>query len=111
MSTSLYAKYIKEREGKDIVEWEHGFLTYKKLSNDLYYLIDCFVEKEYRRTSIARQLVDKVCEIAKADGARQVMGSVCTDAEGVTVSIASLLGGNFRFSSQQGNMLYFVKDI
>jgi GNAT superfamily N-acetyltransferase len=111
MSIDLYAKYIKEREGRDILILEHGFITYKKINKDLYYLVDCFVEEGYRQKGVARQLLDEVCAIALADGATKVLGSVCTAAEGVTTSLISILAGGFKFSSQDGNMLYFVKDL
>lgn len=111
MSTDLYAKYIQEREGREILTVEHGFLTYKRLDKDTYYLIDCFVEKGYRKLGIARQLGDDVCAIAKQNGAIKVLGSVCLDAAGVTESLTAILAAGYRYSSIHGNTLYFTKDL
>ena len=108
---NLYAQYIKERENSEIIIHEHGFITYKVLQNGMYYLVDVFVEKEHRKSGAARSLVDAACEIARSAGQTQVLGSVCLDANGVTQSLAAILAGGFKYSSSNGNMLYFVKDL
>lgn len=107
----LYAQYIKEREGSEILIVDYGFATYRKLEDGSYYLIDIFVEERYRKLGIARNLFDKIVDIAKADNASRILGSVCTSANGVTASMASILAVGFQFSSQNGNMLYFSKVI
>ena len=111
MSINLYAKYIEEREGSSLISVEHGFLTYKKLNDDLYYLIDCYVEKGYRKLGIATDLGNQVCTIAKQDGAKQVMGSVCLNANGATESLTAILAAGYRYASISEQTLYFVKDL
>jgi hypothetical protein len=106
---NLYAQYIKEREDREIIVLEHGFATYKKLNPETYYLVDMFVEKVYRRTNIAWDLNNIICDIAKKDGALNIITSICTDAAGVTESMAVILAGGFKYSSTSGNMLYFIK--
>lgn len=108
---NLYAQYIKEREDREIIVLGHAFATYKKLNPETYYLIDMFVERAYRRTNLAWDLNNIICDIAKKDGASNIITSICTDAAGVTVSMAVILAGGFKFSSASGNMLYFVKDL
>lgn len=111
MSTSLYAKYIEEREGRLLISLEEGFVTYSKLDSNTYYLVDMYVQPQFRRLGIAWKLNDLVCDVARQDNATRLLTSVCTSANGVTESLQVVLAGGFRFSSQQGNMLYFVKDL
>ena len=111
--TNLYSKYIKEREGIDTVVHEngHGYATYKKLDDGSYYLIDIFVEKEYRRSHIATQLSEQVKQIALADKATTMLGSVCLTTNGVTESLKAVLGDGFKYSHASNNTLYFKKEI
>jgi GNAT superfamily N-acetyltransferase len=108
---SLYAQYVKEREGFETLEVEHGFATYKQVDPDMVYLRDIFVEQDFRQDGIATKLSKQVAEIAKGLGATKLTGSVCIDAAGVTISMKALLGDGFQFSHAVGNMIYFVKDI
>jgi len=111
MSINLYGKYIKERENSEIHIHDNGFVTYKKIDDETYYLVDCFVEKEFRRTGLATQLGEEVCAIVKARGAKRVIGSISTDANGVTESLKAILAAGYKFASLQGTMLYFTKDL
>jgi GNAT superfamily N-acetyltransferase len=107
----MYADYLNERTGTSLLQLEHGFATFKKLDADTYYLIDIYVEPEFRRKRIASELSQRVCEIAKADGAKKLIGSVDISTNGVTESMKAILADGFRFSHAQGNGIYFVKDI
>lgn len=108
---SLYAQYIKEREGFETLEVEHGFATYKQIEPDMVYLRDIFVEDNFRQNGIASDLSKQVALIAKDLGCKKLTGSVCIDAIGVTISMKALLGDGFQYSHASGNMIYFVKDI
>lgn len=108
---SLYAQYIKEREGFESVEVEHGFATYIQVDPDTVYLRDIFVEEGFRKQGIASELSKMVMDISRILGAKRLTGSVCTDAKGVTVSMKALLADGFTFSHALGNMLYFAKEV
>ena len=108
---NLYAQYIKERENSEIVILEHGFATYRKIDNFNYYLIDMFVEKAFRKCNIAWDLNNIVCDIAKKDGATTLITSICLDAVGVSTSMSVILAGGFKYTSSEGNMLYFSKPL
>jgi GNAT superfamily N-acetyltransferase len=108
---NLYAEYIKEREGSEIIVLDHGFVTYRQVDGNVFYLVDMYVEKAYRKSGVAWDLHNKVCDIARNAGATQLITSACTDAAGVTVSLKVILAGGFKYSSSNGNMLYFVHDL
>lgn len=109
--TSLYAQYIKEREGIELIYVEHGFATYQKVNDELYYLVDIFVEQGFRKLGIATQLSSIVRDIALQAGAKQLLGSVDISRKGVTESMSAILSDGFRYSHSEGNGMYFVKDI
>lgn len=107
----MYKKYIKERENSDLVEVAHGFATYRHIEADTVYLVDIFVEEEYRQDGIGKTLSHEVAKIAKELGATKLAGSICLGANGVTLLMAALIGDGFKFTHANGNMLYFIKDI
>jgi len=108
---SLYAKYVEEREGFSIIEGGHGFATYIKVDDDTFYLRDIFVEEEYRKSGLAKELSKQVADIAKEAGAKRLTGSVSVLANGVTVSMKAVLADGFEFSHMNGTTLYFAKEI
>jgi GNAT superfamily N-acetyltransferase len=108
---SMHADYLLERRGVSTLEKEHGFITYKRVDKDTYYIVDVFIREDARRDKLASRLADEVVAIAKAAGASKILGSVDLSAAGVTESLQVLLGYGMRFSRAAGSGLYFVKEI
>lgn len=113
--TSLYAKYINEREGKGIIEKPHGFATYSFLKDGvdhICYIEDIFVELEKRNTKYATSLAMEIEMMAKLKQCSKLMGSVCLNSYGADASIKVLQGYNMKVSHiGEGNMIYFIKEL
>jgi ribosomal protein S18 acetylase RimI-like enzyme len=107
---SNYGAYILEREGKRIIEDEHGFVTYK-LMTDFIYLEDLYVKSEYRRAKHAYTYIDKVFEAAKDLKYNKVITSVSTAAAGVTRNVSGLIKYGFEIDSCDGQMIWFKKEV
>lgn len=107
---SLYGQYIKEREGKEIIESEIGFATYCFLDGQCY-IQDIFVHPDYRRSGEALRLGDEIAKIAKEKGCNKIYGTVCPSAKGSTISLKSLLNNGFKLDSCINNFIAVVKDI
>jgi ribosomal protein S18 acetylase RimI-like enzyme len=106
---NLWAKYIKEREGYDSLETEHGFATYI-ISGEDCYIRDIYVDPDFRQTGIASDMADEITKIAKASGCKRLLGSVCPNANGVTTSMKVLLSYGFEFLGVK-DLIYFKKEI
>lgn len=107
---SLYAKYIAEREGFRIVEDEFGFATFIFTVNGCY-IRDIYVIPEFRNGKIASQYADKVAAIARANGYKSLIGTVCPAAKGSTDSLRVLLAYGFTLTHVDGPLIYFAKEI
>lgn len=107
---SLYAQYIQEREGFEIVETEYGFATYQ-ISNEVCYIRDLFVSKVSRGRHVASDMADKICSIAKDNNCSELLGSVHPDAKGATDSLKVLLAYGFSLKGIQNGLLIFTKGI
>lgn len=107
---SNYAKYIKEREGKNIIEDEHGFATYL-FQDDFVYIEDIYVVPESRKLNKASKYADEICKIAKNDGYSKAMGTVNVLAAGATRNVTVLIKYGFEITSTNDNIIYFMKSI
>jgi hypothetical protein len=106
----MYAEYLKEREDKNVLENEHGFVVFKYF-DEFTYIIDIFVKPEMRKTHVARDLANEVCAISRAMGKKQILGSVDVRANGATESLKVLLAYGMRVDSVDGQVIYFKKDL
>jgi hypothetical protein len=107
----LYEQYALEREGMYFVRNEFGFASYKKISDDMIWLVDLYVIPTKRLTGIGYVLSGMVAKKAIELGATKLLGSVDITAKNVTASLKAVLADGFEYSSSKGNMLYFVKEL
>lgn len=112
---SLYAKYVEEREGIELLELPNGFIKYSfgEGKNFKYcYIEDIFVDKHMRNNKYASEMADEITALAIDKGCKVLYGSVCMDMKGVSRSMKVLFGYGFEFShKEENNMLFFIKEI
>lgn len=109
---SLYAQYLNEREGKQIVEDERGFAVYSFLPElNSVYIEDIFVLPEFRNQNIASEYADNIAAEAKSKGFLTLIGTVRPSANGATTSLKVLLAYGFEVSSSEHDAIYFRKTL
>ena len=108
---SNYALYIKEREGKSIVEDECGFATYYYPEDNIVYVEDVFVKKEYRRTGKALEYFDKITKEARDKGCEFCITSIDPKAKGALASLKWTLKNGYNFSKQKDGLNWYCKEI
>lgn len=107
---SLYAEYVREREGKFVIENDKGFATYTFV-NDGCYIEEIFVVKEHRKSGQAAEFADQIVKIAKEKGFNRLYGTVAPQAHGSTESLKVLLAYGFRLQTSNQNLIVMVKEI
>lgn len=112
MADSLYAQYVKEREGKHILENDVGFATYSFIK-DICYIQDIYTIPEARGLRIAASFADQITTHAREAGCKRLMGSVVIQANSSDVSMKILLAYGFKIVSCDGptQMIYLTKVI
>jgi ribosomal protein S18 acetylase RimI-like enzyme len=108
--SSLYAQYIKEREGKETIETDKGFATYTYVPEGCY-IQDIYVHPDHRKEHVCFNLADQIVEIAKEKGCKKLFGTVCPSANGSTTSLKVLLAYGFKLESSGNNLIVMVKEI
>lgn len=110
--TSLYAKYLTERTGDQIIETPDGFITYRYVNNDkTVYIVDIYILPECRNQKAASLLADHVVTLAKQKGCVDLIGTVVPSAKNSTTSIKVLLGYEMSLNSAMNDIVVFRKEI
>jgi GNAT superfamily N-acetyltransferase len=112
----MYAEYIREREGKEILEHEHGFTIYgynclAGVDFPHVYIQDNYVRPEHRKKGVAREMADRIAEQAKALGIKVMLGSVDTQTRGADASLKVLIAYGMSLYTVNGNMIYMQKEL
>lgn len=107
---SLYGDYIKEREGKEIIESDDGFATYTFMG-EFCYIVDIYVVPGKRKTKVASTMADQIAKLAKEKGFKFLLGSVDPSTNGATESMKALLSYGFRVHSMDQRLIYLTKEI
>lgn len=107
---SLYAQYIKEREGTNTIEDEYGFATYKFVG-EYCYIVNVYVKPEFRGSHIATSYETEVANIAREKGYKKLLGSVAPEAVGATASLKAMLASNYKLLKANEGLIFFVKEI
>jgi hypothetical protein len=110
---SLYAEYLKEREGIHTIELENGFATFQFLGHGHIYLKDIYVRKEFRDGDLCNELEQAVIAIGKISGCHTIVGSICLGANNWTKSKKTLRKRNYKFLKldKPTKMIYMSKEI
>lgn len=107
---SLYADYIKEREGFNTYEDSDSFFTYTKVKDALY-IRDIYIRPEARSKGKSLELGLLGETIAKEMGLKAMMGSVDVDTNGWERNKEILIKFGYKEVFKDGTMIYFNKDI
>lgn len=107
---SHFARYIYEKDNKSCIEDENGFVTYF-MTNGACYIEDIYVVPEKRRQRVAGNWLDQICEQAKKNGMKCIVGQVKPSKRGATESIAAHLAYGFKVESAIQDLIFFVKEV
>lgn len=113
---SLFGDYVKERNGREIVEDEDGFATFIINPDGTCYLEDLYVVPDKRGPQpdgkgVASRYADKICEIAKSRGCKKLLGSVVPSLPGSTENVKTLFKYGFKIKSSMNDFILFEKEL
>lgn len=107
---SNYGLHIKERDNRDIIETEYGFLTYTIFEEECF-VHDVFVREEFRKTGCVRKLADKITEIAIENKCTYLAGKVrMNDPHRDAILLHNMKWG-FTLHSLEANAIVLVKSL
>ena len=110
---SPYAKYMKEAFGREVIEDESGFISFYALPEapQVCYMVDVYVEPEFRGKRESEALQEKVIAKAREMGCTKAMGSVNVKLSTPEKSMSIFLKYGYKLSHLNGDLIFFFKDI
>lgn len=111
---SLYAEYLREKTGDEIIETKDGFATFRFTTfkeNPAVYIVDIYVIPALRNLKEASSLADTIVSRAKKEGCKYLLGSVIPSNKGSTSSLKVLLAYGMSLDSSSTDFLLFKKEI
>ena len=117
---SLYADYLREEEGRKIIETEKGFITYEVIVDDTsqsakeMFINELFVHGDFRDQGFAKELVEAVSLEAKGKGLKEMTCYVWLDAKRpkyTTEKIGKFIHHGFMVVALTQNTIVMKKDL
>lgn len=107
---SLWADYLKEREGLDSIETEDGFVIYH-IAGDRLLIEHVYIKPEKRNRHIGTALMKQLESIAKEKGCRSSFCTVQPKLPTADQSLRAALAFGFRPFNTDDLYLWLKKEI
>lgn len=107
---SLWAEYVKEREGHEVIEEPWGFLRYH-IAPPLLCIDDLYIQPEYRRGERGSELADRVTRIARESKCTHLWAQVWPHTLNATDSLKAVLAYGFQVTGAQNGAIILLKEI
>src|ERR1041385_5104646 len=106
--TSLYAKYVREREGSSVYEEPDGFIEYR-LEGQFMRIESIYVEPHLRKQGKARELCDRIADLAREWGATHLWAQVVLASKCANESLKAVLAYGFTVQIAQNGVIILTK--
>lgn len=107
---SLYAEYLKERQGIETFFEPDAFVSYR-ISGLECFLVDMCVAKESRGRGRLRELIDKLEKIAIAEKCECISANIHLTLPGADSALRGALAVGFEVLRAQNDVLLISKEI
>jgi hypothetical protein len=107
---SLYAEYIKEREGYLTIEEETFFVTFKKIEDALY-VRDIYIVPEHRSKKMSVEIGKLTETIAKQMECKALLGSVDKGTYNWERNKEIMIKFGYNQVSEDGDYIQFQKEL
>lgn len=110
INETLYAKYIKDREGLEILEDELSFIIYK-ISGEECFIRNMCIENNARGSGKCREIIDRLSEIAGKAKCKYVSANIDLKDPGHDHTLLASLHLGFRTVRANDDVLLIIKEL
>lgn len=108
---SLYGKYIKEKAGDEIIETDKGFASYRFMPDGACWIMDIYVEPQWRQENVASVMADIIVEKARSKGCTELLGTAVPSLLNSTAGLKVMLAYGMTLKSATQDLIILRKDI
>ena len=106
----LYKKWLKEFHCLEVIETEHGFMTYA-IVKDKCVIYDMYVDPDHRGSRESAKMADMISSIAKENGANKLIGFVPINQPYPEVSLKCQLNYGFKILMIEKDKITLEKEL
>jgi len=107
---SHYFKYVNEREGSEILNKYYGFITYKTHQEECF-IVDMFIDKEYRGSKKSKEMINDLSSIAKSKGCSFISAHIQDNDKCVTKTISAAIANGFKIFEANHGRITIIKNL
>lgn len=107
---SLYAQYVKEREGKEVIENRFGFIVYS-IQGDYGAIHEYFTLPKRRKKGQGFAMADEVFKIFKKKGVKTVICQSDERAIGWEIANLTILKYGFKEFKKEGPIHFYSMEV
>lgn len=108
---SLWADYVKEREGLDVLEKDYGFVCYKFFLPDECFVQAIYIRPQDRKNGIGTQLAKELEEMAREKGCKIMTCKIDHLEMNATLSLQAILSYGFKVIAADKQVIYLAKEM
>lgn len=106
----MFKEYLKERENKEVIENEYGFLVYKIFDKECF-LADFYIKPAFRKTFVVGDFVSQLEVIAKDNGCECITAQIQIADKGHKVTLSAAFKLGFNIVSSNNNAIIIMKEV
>lgn len=108
LSESMYAEFIKEREGLDLIETNAGFLTFKIVGGECF-IANMFIRPSERGSQLCEELLSNLFDYAMTRKCEVVTGNIHLNDKGCNRTLRAALKNGFNLVKAEHGVLLIAK--
>lgn len=110
IKNTLYAKYIKERKGVEVLEGFDFFIMYSVSGEELF-IDEMFVDQPQRSIGKGKSAIGQLVEIAKQNNCKVITANVHLWDSGCNNTLTAALLTGFEVKAAQNNIILISKSV
>lgn len=108
---SLWADYVREREGLEVIEKDYGFICYKFFLPNECFIQALYIRPEDRVNGKGSELEEEVGKMAIAKGCGLLTCKIDHLNTNSTLSLKAILARGFQIVSADKQVIYCAKEL
>lgn len=108
---SIWADYLKERTGAQVLETQWGFLVFHFEEPKICFIDDIYVLPHLRQKGLGRSLADRLKTLARERECNTLAAQVIPIAQGSTEALKAILAYGFRLVSAENGRIILRMDL
>lgn len=107
---SLYAEYIKEVYGKNMIETDELFIIWT-INGEILYLEDMYIKPELRNKGLGQNALAWIISVARENGCKEILISLMESCKFKNENMQIYLHVGFELHSFKDQIIYLKKKV